>query len=401
MKGNTVYCGRRKSTIHVKIGAVANQADRPEKSQSLQLALLGTYDRIASWAADVDHNVLPDCNACHKKRSERISFAGLGSATMDRTCGRCCQWDLTSDSPALKRIKPPELYPKNTDDGAPPAPEGRVVGEKHIIPVEQSFPWLKSCVHYAAYHVNKGMWNKGVMTAYLRTCAISRRVRDHLWHVLKADENNLSPIGENEEYNDDDEIDGGYAPITSGNGDYVPKIWQSQLNINSYVDCGMHLIFHGVLASMVEVLDSVFTDLKLGSKFENSVNAYLLEVESLRLEWCKAKPMPKKQWLVENELALARILPFVYTTFFNSVTLPKNPNMNPDVLKVIYKLIHTLHLLICRLMSPRTQTELEIDNAVKLFLSCCHTFCKMYWKDSVKPFWSRTGNYPTLLCLLR
>ena len=86
---------------------------------------------------------------------------------------------------------------------------------------------------------------------------------------------------------------------------------------------------------------------------------------------------------------------------FNTVTLPRNLNTNPDVLKVIYKLIHTLHLLICQLMSPCTQRELEIDNAVKLFLSCCHKFCKVYWKDSVKPFWSRTGNYPTLLCLPR
>ena len=128
------------------------------------------------------------------------------------------------------------------------------------------------------------MWNKGVMTAYLRTCAISRCVQDHLWCVLQADDNNLLPVVEIEEINDNDEIDGGYAPITSGNIDYVPKIWQSQLNINSYVDCGIHLIFHGVLASMVEVLGSVFTDLKLGTKFENSVNAYLLKVESLRLE---------------------------------------------------------------------------------------------------------------------
>ena len=66
MKCNTVYCGRRKSTIHVKTGAVANQANRPEKSQTLQIALLGTYGRIASWTADVDHNILPDCNTCHK-----------------------------------------------------------------------------------------------------------------------------------------------------------------------------------------------------------------------------------------------------------------------------------------------------------------------------------------------
>ena len=106
-------------------------------------------------------------------------------------------------------------------------------------------------------------------------------------------------------------------------------------------------------------------------------------------------------WLAENELALARILPFVYTTFFNNVTLPRNSNLDENVLPTIYKVIHTLHLLICRLMSPRTQSELEIDNAVKLFLSCCHKFSKMYWKDTVKPFWSLNGNYPTLLCLAK
>ena len=51
------------------------------------------------------------------------------------------------------------------------------------------------------------------------------------------------------------------------------------------------------------------------------------------------------------------------------------------------------------MMSPRQHEEIEIDNAVKLFLSCCHQFAKNYWEEEVEPFWSRTGNYPTLLCL--
>ena len=72
-------------------------------------------------------------------------------------------------------------------------------------------------MYYAAYHVNEGMWNKGVMTAYLRTCAVSRRVQDHLWSVINTDDNNLLPVVKNEESNEDEEIDGGYAPITSGN----------------------------------------------------------------------------------------------------------------------------------------------------------------------------------------
>ena len=80
--------------------------------------------------------------------------------------------------------------------------------------------------------------------------------------------------------------------------------------------------------------------------------------------------MPKKQWLAKNELALARILPFVYTTFFNHVTLPQRLNVNCYVLPAIYKTIHTLHLLIWLLISPRGHTEREVDNTFTLFLSC-------------------------------
>ena len=186
----------------------------------------------------------------------------------------------------------------------------------------------------------------------------------------------------------------------TGTTSYMPKNWQSRLNINCFIDCAMHLIFHGVLATLVEVIDDFLTDQKLGTALAKLSNQFLLELESLRLEWCKAKPLPKKQWLAENELALARILPFVYTTFFNHVQLPSRSNVNGQVLPLLYRTIHTLHLLISVLMSPRGCTEGEVDNAVKLFLSCCHQFSKSYWKDSVEPFWSKKGNYPTLMCLL-
>ena len=110
--------------------------------------------------------------------------------------------------------------------------------------IRASFQWLRSCVNYAAYHVDKGMWNKVVMTAYLRTCAVSARVQENVWSVIKTGSDNLSPIVENDivdEY--EHEIDGGYAPITSSDGAYIPKNTECKLNTNSYVNCGMHLIF--------------------------------------------------------------------------------------------------------------------------------------------------------------
>ena len=216
-------------------------------------------------------------------------------------------------SSALKKIKPPELYPRRTDANAPVAPRGRATGITYIQPVKQNFEWLVQALNYAAYHVDRGLWNKGNMDAYLRTCAIAKRVRDQLWVVVK----NVSPEEVIESV--DGEIDTGHAPIMTGTTSYMPKKWRSRLNINCFIDCAMHLIFHGVLATLVEVIDDFLTDQKLGTALPKISNPFLLELESLRLEWCKAKPLPKKQWLAENELALARILPFVYTTFFNHV----------------------------------------------------------------------------------
>ena len=44
---------------------------------------------------------------------------------------------------------------------------------------------LISALNYAAYHIRSNLWNKGNMVAYLRSCAISKQVREHLWEVVK------------------------------------------------------------------------------------------------------------------------------------------------------------------------------------------------------------------------
>ena len=170
---------------------------------------------------------------------------------------------------------------------------------------------LTSSVEFATYHVKKGLWTKATMNAYLRTCAVASRVRDGVWASVKGDVRDK----EDNDCNTDDEIDDGYMPITRSDDEYIPKLWYSRMAVNSFVDCGMHLIFHGVLATIVETVDVFVTDKKLGMAFERTVNEYLLEIKCLRVEWCKLKPMPKKQWLAENELGLARIMPFVYLVF--------------------------------------------------------------------------------------
>jgi len=146
-------------------------------------------------------------------------------------------------------------------------------------------------------------------------------------------------------------------------------------------------------------MDDYLADHGLTQKFERLVNSDLLDIQSLRLEWCKMKYFPQKQWLAENELALARIIPFVYGLFFMNLELPTRMNTSPETNPANQQLFHLMHVMMCVLMSPRDPLAPEIDKHVKMILSCCHRFSKSYYKGDEKPFGANTDNFPTLLCL--
>ena len=89
--------------------------------------------------------------------------------------------------------------------------------------------------------------------------------------------------------------------------------------MRSYVDCGMHLVFHGVVATCVSVMEDFMKDHGLTQQTERLANHYLQDIQSLRLEWCKMKLLPKTQSLAENELGYARLLPFIYGLLFHNL----------------------------------------------------------------------------------
>ena len=111
------------------------------------------------------------------------------------------------------------------------------------------------------------------------------------------------------------------------------------------------------------------------------------------------KTFPKRQWLAENEMGLARILPFVYGMLIVNVDLPQQTSTTTETKHAILQMTHSLHVMVSILMSPRDLGPEDIDAHVKLFLSCCHRYCLSYFCPSVKTFWANTGNFPTLLCL--
>ena len=404
MKGKDYYCGLRRDFVHAKLGVVAALADRPEKAFTLKTALLGVYGQIASWAAEIVPDVLADCNRCFLLRCKAV-LEDRHSPSNLHPCNKCCQWDLKSNSKSVEKVLVPDKYPTTCDPNSPSVPAGRSMGALYIAPVKQSFVWLTEAVRLAAHNVTVGVWNKGVMDAYLRTCSVAGSVCNNIWSRCRPQSGVVNNEGDNvvtdddNDMEDDGEIYDGYRPLVDGTSNIVPSIWFSTLMMSAYLDCGMHLVFHGIVAYCVERMDEFMADHGLTQKFERLANAYLLDIQSHRLDWCKMKYFPKKQWLAENELALARIIPFVYGMFFLNFQLPARCNTTKKTEMAIMQMFHSMHVMISVLMSPRDPLAEEVDEHVKIFLSCCHRFSRSYYSKSKKPFWANTGNFPTLLCL--
>ena len=146
----------------------------------------------------------------------------------------------------------------------------------------------------------------------------------------------------------------------------------------------MHLIFQGVVADVMDIIDSFMREHSLSATFDKHVNKYLTELAFLRLDWCKIKTLPKAQWIAEDLLGFARIMPFVYSQFFLHLPMPDTTVVSAETLAAIEQLLNSLHVMVSLLMSPRDPDPDTIDAHVKIFLSCCDRFHRSNYESDVE-----------------
>ena len=92
---------------------------------------------------------------------------------------------------------------------------------------------------------------------------------------------------DNEENDDNDKSDGETFDGFSGIINYLsiaPLLWYGRMAMDAFVDCGMHLVFHGIVAYTVERMEDFTTDHGLEKNIEKFINKHLFEIYSLRLE---------------------------------------------------------------------------------------------------------------------
>ena len=375
--------------VRIQMGLLAYIADRPERHAILNQTQGGAFGKRTLWSAVIDCEHLPFCDRCFNKEIKNLLDDGDHEDSSFRlpSCGYCCQWDMLSPSPSNKKVKTSEIkltekYPTTSHPDAPFHPLDRGVPTSFLKPVQLDFEWMICAMRYAAHNVLYCGWNKGQTKAFANSCAVPNRVTNNIYDRFHA-----MDIA--------DDTDGDAVK----SDEYMPKVWLSTVKMSAWIDAGMHHLFHGVVHRIMLEMENVFTDEARQTPFENLVNPHLQEIVSLRLDWMHVKQFPKTMWLAEDELGFSRIMPFVYGQFFLNMTLRETSNTTKSTLLSMRQMIVSLQVMIALLMSPKDPDVNVIDRHIKIFLSCCHRFCQVYYNDDHKPFWALTSNFPSLLNL--
>jgi hypothetical protein len=173
----------------------------------------------------------------------------------------------------------------------------------------------------------------------------------------------------------------------------IPQSWQTDVSLDMFIEAPMHLLFLGIVKSTMEVSDIYMKQYRLGNKFMSHANTYIAQLEKFHLDFLQIRPLPNTNYLSEWCLGMARVFPYIY----GMVTTAIEPTIHYGDKYMC--MIYSMYVMISHLMTRCHTSSQQQLQYIKLFLDCCHQFCKATHDESIIPFWLSKGNYVTLLNL--
>ena len=126
-KVNLYYVAQYHKQLPVVICPLAILADRPERcSLSGMLSFTGNATRRWLYSSLVTPNKLASCQTCVSRRLKRYFSIANPTIAVTKTCGRCCDFEFLTTSPAAE-FSPPSTYPKTKHVDSLPFPVDRDV----------------------------------------------------------------------------------------------------------------------------------------------------------------------------------------------------------------------------------------------------------------------------------
>ena len=387
-KGKWMYSGKYKSRVFVITKLLVMSADRPERNSLTQiLGHNGLTTRRWKYTSFIRQDKLPSCKFCLMKRlSQYIVLNNLNHASRISVCQLCCDWDYGSQCRFMKTDLP-EKYPRKQHPTSPIPPKFRhVLNIRYLVPVEQTFDWLRQGCRFCFHNVYHQVWNLGTSDEYIRCLGLSQGF-NRKYIVEKA----KILFAKNPNH-----------PNPSSTMTF-PPLWNVHTELYRFIDIPMHLLFLGIIKSTIDLTFEWLKLHKAHTAFGNKVDQFHIQIKQLQLSFCKLEVFKSGQevstsgWRAENYLAYARIMMFSFSFVRGLIPNQNDYKHEIDSFELLH---HTCLCMISRLMTPNSVPKKEVDDYIKIFLSILDIGERLIFTESASDmFWYQRSNFLSLLNL--
>ena len=183
---------------------------------------------------------------------------------------------------------------------------------------------------------------------------------------------------------------------------HLPTAWTAPINLNQYVDTPMHLIFQGVVKSVIEFSFMFLTHHRKKQEFKSDVYDVMDAIKMLQCTYCAMETFTMNSesfvagWIAEHYVAISRCFVHIMSHVMDLIS-------TDNVVSNYFELmIQSLMCLVYNIMTPYTTDLITLDNYIKCFLQSVHyfeTYSNMASRSTSSYIWFSRGNFLSLLNL--
>jgi hypothetical protein len=259
------------------------------------------------WSFDFTqhYSVVAACPTCIKSLAVESKDDGRISAPYwwrTGNCRNCTSWFHHRDSKLLCSPIPAALKKCYENQSS-----------QDIKPIKLNYHFLQAIVTHAHAQLRDQKWTQAQTEAYLKMhcipaeynarlikCATTSAVKRFLDLNLETTTNSATHM-----------LSDHYETLD------MPPLWDDLVPLDSYVESPMHLLFLGIVESVVKLIHEWCARRRLGTTFVKYANKVLKELITLQVPWCKIMPYSPTGkfggWVSENYLGFSRIIKWFYS----------------------------------------------------------------------------------------
>ena len=152
-----------------------------------------------------------------------------------KRCSQCCDWNYQAINNHLCQTIP-ENYPTCQHKNSPQPPVNRGIEcIKQLKPIQQTYEVLIAASQFCAYNYWHNVWSKKNVDAYMKSVGVSSSY--YKPHIIDAD---ITSLQKNVDVKETLKLL------------HIPTAWNTPINLCQYIDTPMHLIFQGIVKSVIE-----------------------------------------------------------------------------------------------------------------------------------------------------